>query len=243
MRFARLISAILITILLIPASAYASETNASETNASETNDLETDASETNTSETNDVNKVILFGDSYGRHPRSAEAHWHDEVKSVFGIPDENVITKVRSGSGFTVSKKKKNFVAQIRKMSPDASVNMILIVGGVRNDMHHSKKYTKARMTLFNEIARRKFPNATIYYAIPNWSTENKKIKRKLLARKRFCNSVAKSLHWKRLKKTEKCLYKVKRWYEKDRHHPNKKGQRIISKSLIKNLKKFTVFS
>lgn len=228
MRFARLIFAILITILLIPASAYASET---------------DASEANTSETNDVNKMILFGDSYGKHPRSAEAHWHDKLKSVFQIPDENVITRIRGRSGFAVSRKKTNFVAMIGKMRPDSSVKAILIVGGVRNDMHYSKKYTKAQMKKFNKLARRKFPNAKIYYAIPNWTAESKAKKAKLLARKRFCNSVAKSLRWIRLKKTEKCLYKAKRWYEKDRHHPNKKGQRIISNALVKDLKKFTVFS
>lgn len=187
-----------------------------------------------------IGKTIAFSDSYGTRPFDG-TKWTGYVKEYFGLNQHTMTKKIKGGSGFAVKSKEKNFLYKLKKMKADPDVRTILIVGGINNDMPFSESTVRKKMKEFNKYALKKFPRATIYYALPNWTAQDQPTKDRILKRKEFCKREAHALKWKWMPSTEKCLYGQKNWYQKDLHHPNKNGAMIIGRAIIKDLKSFKI--
>ena len=184
-------------------------------------------------------KVIIISDSYSVKPKKAR-RWPYYVEKFLNTGQGQVILSAKIGSGFT-KKGRFSFTKRLKKMVPDQNVRMVIVLGGVRNDLRSSKKKLYRQMKRFSAMVKKKFPNAGIYYGIPNYEVKKERIRERLLKRKRILKKYCRKLGWKYLRYTEKCLYKRKKNFSKDGHHLSKKGQKILGKNVIKDLKRYGI--
>ena len=179
---------------------------------------------------------IMVGDSYTCRPSGQkEKSWPYQLREKLGLKGSEVCFVRKPGYGF--ANKGKQFYTELKKLKSSKTVRRILIVGGVRNDKFCSKKKIH---TMFHKTAvllRKRYPNAEIYYAAPNWDKLSAEKRKLLRTRKVWYKKFCKEEGWTYLASVQKVLYNVGGWYEADGHHPNEKGANIISNALYRALK------
>ena len=183
--------------------------------------------------------AVFFGDSYGTHPFKSR-RWPFYLRKALGLTKAGCKKSIKGGSGFCSANRKRNFVERLKKMKRNKRVRIVLIVGGVRNDLKYPEEAVLMKMKEFDLLLSEKFPNAKICYALPNYTKEVEK-QLETVSRKTVCRDFAASLGWHYLESTETCLYGQEDCFEKDGHHPNKRAQKLISEALLKDLESFGI--
>ena len=116
-----------------------------------------------------TNKKILFiGDSY-LEMFNGSTGIIDKFKEISNIT--NIISSVKSGTGFKYTVENQNFITLLQNVPNDNEITDIICVGGY-NDQYSDQTDVETAISTFCSIAKQKFPNAKIYIGMDGFTLE-----------------------------------------------------------------------
>ena len=119
-----------------------------------------------------INKKILFiGDSY-LEMFNGSTGIIDKFKEISNIT--NIISSVKSGTGFKYTVENQNFITLLQNVPNDNEITDIICVGGY-NDQYSNQTNVETAISTFCSIAKQKFPNAKIYIGMDGFTLETNK--------------------------------------------------------------------
>ena len=179
-------------------------------------------------------KWIFIGDSYAVTPKSNKRlTWPYQFQERMHLRDREVCFVRLQGYGYARrGDKDLRFITAIRELPFSASVEKIVILGGINNDRGQMEYEITMEMWRLDFLLRKKFPNAKIYAGMPNWTRRGGFRRRIIKRRRRVYREYAKKLGWTYIKSMEKVLKNRKDCFLPDGHHPNAKGGRLIAQGL-----------
>ena len=119
-----------------------------------------------------TNKKILFiGDSY-LEMFNGSTGIIDKFKEISNIT--NIISSVKSGTGFEYTVENQNFITLLQNVPNDNEITDIICVGGY-NDQYSNQTDVETAISTFCSIAKQKFPNAKIYIGMDGFTLETNK--------------------------------------------------------------------
>ena len=201
-------------------------------------------------------KYILIGDSYASQEyarqnfntdvRETPITWVQNLKNYY--LDVYMAVSDRGAGFYMKGVHNLNFGDLLESCSSSNDVTRILVGGGQLNDGRARWEYVtdtqiKSEMRRFNNIAKRKFPNATIIVAPFQWHYANNgnSLRQACVDFAYMHETYGKSLGWKVLSSTENVLKvgqaRVKTYFYNDSCHPNKRGQWLITNAIVSALK------
>lgn len=157
--------------------------------------------------------------------------------------------------GFGMAKDKSGaygkFIELLETEPSSRNITHIMIIGGITNDRLKSKAAIQAAIADFAKLAKKKFPNAKLYYAIGNWHADwkDKTDKASRQAVTVYRNRVLTRLSWYKsasklngitfLNGPEYALRIANNdsLFVADGHHPNLNGKKLFAKAVVKAYK------
>lgn len=119
-----------------------------------------------------INKKILFiGDSY-LEMYNGTTGIIDKFKEISNIT--NIISSVKSGTGFKYTVENQNFITLLQNVPNDNEITDIICVGGY-NDQYSNQTDVENAIRTFCLTAKQKFPNAKIYIGMDGFTLEENK--------------------------------------------------------------------
>ena len=121
-------------------------------------------------------KWLFLGDSYTT-AGTGEDRLFPLIRQRLGLNAADCRTIAKGGYGFVrkTSTKDLRYATFVQDDPVDKGVTNILIIGGIYNDRSFGRVSTQREMLRFFGLLRRKYPNAVIWYAAPNWHANWKK--------------------------------------------------------------------
>jgi len=179
-------------------------------------------------------KFVMVGDSYAITGASSKC-WPARVAKRLCLPSERWSVCAENGYGFATG----SFVDLVKYAKRDREVSDVLIIGGAGNDLPLSIDAVKSGYKRTIAAARKKWPNARIMHAIPNWFLENDWYQSTITSRYSLYRALAKTYGVQYLPKCEGIL--SGRWDRMfgDGNHPNAKGADAIAKAVVKDMRKW----
>lgn len=189
------------------------------------------------SKTKRDDRWIMIGDSYSRRPLgNKNKAWPVQLRKKLKLKASKV--RIIQRSGYGIARKDKNYYKVLKKLPSNKKVRCIVIQSGPRNDKQATKKQIYKATKRLAKLIRKKYPNAHVYYASPNWSVESEEKQEMLRTRKKWYKKFAKKVGWTYMSSVQNIYVGDDDWYEKDGHHPNLKGVNKLSKAMAKSLKR-----
>ena len=179
-------------------------------------------------------KYVMVGDSYARTGIPSK-RWPARVAKRLGLPSKCWSVQAADGYGFATG----SFVDLVNNAKRDRRVSDVLIVGGAGNDLPLSIGAVKSGYKRTIAAARKKWPNARIMHAIPNWYLGNKWYQSTITNRYSLYRLLAITYGVQYLPKCVRIL--SGRWDRMfgDGNHPNAKGAGAIAKAVVKDIRKW----
>ena len=199
------------------------------------------------SEYDPIGKWLFIGDSYCTH--GGEPDLPSLIAEEIGIKEKNIIRKCVGGTGLTLQKgdEDKRFYTLVQDMERDETVHNILIIGGIHNDTKGEGEPVEKEMKRLADFLKKTFPNATIFYAIPNWHATEKESssiyqyaydwQNNILRRLPLYQAACEENGIVFLYNVTECLHgkKNSKYFTSDGHHPSEAGKKKIAKAIAKN--------
>ena len=182
-------------------------------------------------------KIVLIGDSYTTHPANESKRVPACLKKELKLDDASFISACRSGSGFTKSGYR-SFTRLIKSLKKDRDVTHVVFVGSLHNDKKSTAASTTKSCKKINTLIRKKFPNAAVLVAAPNWHTNNSMWRLQVQVQSARLKRACAACGWTYLQGIDRVLHGHPNYFEKDGHHPNAKGAKAIAKKLASEIRK-----
>lgn len=116
-------------------------------------------------------KILFIGDSY-LEMYNGTTGIIDKFKEISNIT--NIISSVKSGTGFEYTVENQNFITLLQNVPNDNEITDIICVGGY-NDQYSNQTDVETAISTFCSIAKQKFPNAKIYIGMDGFTLETDK--------------------------------------------------------------------
>lgn len=179
-------------------------------------------------------KYVMVGDSYALVGTSSKC-WPARVAKRLCLPRERWSLRAANGYGFATG----SFVDLVNTAKRDRGVSDVLIIGGAGNDLSRSIDAVKSGYKKTIAAVRKKWPNARIMHAIPNWWIGNAWYQSTITNRYTLYRSLARTCGVQYLPKCERILSgRADRMFD-DGNHPNGKGANAIAKAVVKDIRKW----
>ena len=110
-------------------------------------------------------KIIMIGDSYGTGhvddlTYTPYPYW---IQKYLGLDNNNFKTSFQNGAGFGNGL----FLSQLNSFEDDADITDVYVFGGWNDiGLRYSNEVVQSNMRTFGNIAKQKFPNATLYLGL-----------------------------------------------------------------------------
>ena len=182
-------------------------------------------------------KIVLIGDSYTTHPAKESKRVPACLKKELKLKDASFISACRSGSGFTKSGYR-SFTRLIKSLKKDRTVTHVVFVGSLHNDKRSTASSTMKSCKKINTLLRKKFPNAAVLVAAPNWHTNNSMWRLQVQVQSARLKRACAACGWTYLQGIDRVLHGHPNYFEKDGHQPNAKGAKAIAKKLASEIRK-----
>ena len=182
-------------------------------------------------------KFLMIGDSNSQlhYPgRDNSVAWPEFVMQCLGLSQSQVSWFREGGYGFASPGKR--FADALSGFAADTSMTDILIVGGAGNDRKCSRADIAQGFRDFCTVASRKFPNARIMYAIPNWSLRNTTYQSQVSANIPYYKQLCTQYGVVYLSGLESVLKGHPEYFFSDQMHWNYAGQKAVSQVLISKI-------
>lgn len=166
-------------------------------------------------------KIIFIGDSYGQgySPDGNTVSWITAIINSLGLT--NYISKFYGGTGFVNSVDNKTFITLLDEVPADNTITDIICCGGY-NDMGHLNDIQNA-INNFCNLAKNKFPNATIHIGQIGWTVDATKYYNLARVTERYnVGAMSNNAHY--LHNVEYILHSTT-LFSSDGFHPNQNGQ------------------
>lgn len=193
---------------------------------------------------------VFLGDSYAkttRHPNLPGL-----IADALGLEDRGgyYMTSCMIGAG--TAKTVRSFWKLLKKLPSSRKVTDVLIIGGINNDRNHSRKEIENGMKRFAKLARFKYPNARLMYAIPQWTVSVKQIPSREARERVLIRQIRikTRMPWYKEACRKNGIYFLsdvrlalrgsnnKKYFKKDLHHPSDEGLSKIAQAVKKAVRK-----
>ena len=177
-------------------------------------------------------KYVMVGDSYAM---SSPHPWPVQIAMRLGLKEAQW-KKLVGGEGYGFH----GYVPWthlIRRARRDVHVSHIVIVGSAGNDVPFTDRQIRAGYRRTIKALRRKYPNARIVHAVPNWTIGNSYYIKTVTGRYSLYKKLAKKYGVYYLPSCERIFDGRYDCLNGDRNHPNDRGADIIAKLVIRDMK------
>ena len=176
--------------------------------------------------------IVMVGDSYTHTQHGAiQDPWPEQLQRLLGLPDNRFVISRKGTAGFAYGYRLRRLLTNV---PPSESVTMVLVVGGLGNDLRVTDRQVRVGFREFTRIAHERFPNANLFYAGPHWSMKASR-RAKLTARIPLYRKLCQKYGWVFLEQTTYTMHNAKAiryWFAEDKHHPNQLGHDAIAKNI-----------
>lgn len=201
-------------------------------------------------------KWVFIGDSYTVYGETTHTSVPDLVAEKINLRNKEYNKFCKKGYGFKAiyNKQSANFISLIEKEHPNTDVKNVVVIGGIGNDLRTETPINELAeaMNAFFCRVKELYPNATIWYAMPNWapadSTEKGKeaIEWQYLIKSKeslyLKNVAANGVHILRRARTALRFEDNRKCFYMDYRHPTLKGRKLIAEAIYKDISKSKIY-
>ena len=202
-------------------------------------------------------KWIFIGDSYSAYGQNTKIP--ELLVKKIKLKKKEYETFCHGGYGFaaTCFGEKATFTSLIKYEKTNKNVKNVLVIGGIGNDIRTNGDETSITdaMNRFFELVKEKYPNAIIWYAMPNWSAnttnpahpkgeDSKEWQKKITEIESVYIKNCALNGVQVLKRTRTCLRfnNNRKYFIDDLHHPSLKGRKLIAESIYKDITNSNIY-
>ena len=183
-------------------------------------------------------KYIMIGDSnacIGMSGHSNSVSWPELMTQQLGL-SKSQVRYLRAG-GYGFAGLYGQFIKLLKTVNADPKVTDILIVGGAGNDFRHTQGEIAKAYNTFVKEAKRRFPNARIMHAVPNWHLTSTAYQNGVIKNIPLYQQLAKANGVIYITGTEKVLRGKRAYFFSDNLHWNRKGEQAVVAVLAPKVK------
>ena len=180
--------------------------------------------------------IVVIGDSYTHTQHGAiENPWPEQLQKLLGLPDSQFVISRKGTAGFSYGY---HFRKLLMNVPPSDTVTMVLVVGGLGNDLRVTDTKVRSGFRLFTKLAHERFPNASLFYAAPNWAMKHSR-QSKEAGRIPLYQKLCLKYGWVFLEQTTNTMHNamaIRFWFGEDTHHPNQLGHDAIARNIYQEI-------
>lgn len=183
-------------------------------------------------------KFIMIGDSNACLKMTGHYNtisWPEMMKAQLGLTSAQV-KYVRAG-GYGFSGLYGKWITLLKQVKADPAVTDILIVGGAGNDWRHAQSEIAKDYKALIKEARKRFPNARIMHAVPNWHMTSKAYQNGVIKTIPLYKTLAKANGVIYISGLETVLRGKKGYFYSDNLHWNVQGEKAVTAVLAPKVK------
>ena len=181
-------------------------------------------------------KYIFISDSYGGGwtPDGTVTGWIEILVDMLGLESSQYITSYEGGYAFGRSSEY-NFITLLNNIDSDNDVTDI-IVGGGYNDRYSTEIAITEGIAAFANLAKTKFPNATVHIAFMGWSKNGDAKSDLRVAYQYYKNACDAKPDVRLISNIQYTLHDYFNCWASDGYHPNATGHQYLAKNMYKYL-------